>query len=199
MTKQVMASQINKAKLHNSAGASVVELLIVVALVGLVSTMALINFQTSNRSITVAGATRTLSNYLEKARVDAVRRHGGANININSATSYTVNLDFEGDGFATARTINLPPGTTLAYRLPPATASINPTTTPVLITYDWRGRTGSTVALTVTSSIAGVTPSSMVVGPAGDISSDTTVTGPVTTPTPQNTTVTTTTGIKSMR
>src|SRR5687767_4166588 len=199
MSKHVIIFQSNRAKLRNDAGFSVLEILIVVALVGLVSTMAVVNFQRSNRSITVAGATRTLSNYLEKARIDAVRRHGGATININSATSYTVNLDFEGDGFATTRTINLPPGTTLAYRLPPATATINPSDTPVTITYDWRGRTGSTVALTVTSSTTGVTPSTMVVGPAGDISVDTTVTGPVTTPTPQNTTVTTTTGIKAMR
>ena len=199
MSKQVIVFQSNRASLRNDAGFSVLEVLIVVALVGMVSTMAVVNFQRSNRSITVAGATRTLSNYLEKARVDSVRRHGGASVNINSATSYTVNIDFEGDGLATARTINLPPGTTLAYRLPPATATINPGTTPVTITYDWRGRTGSTVALTVTSSTTGVTPSTMVVGPAGDISSDSTVTGPVTTPTPQNTTVTTTSVIKTMR
>jgi Tfp pilus assembly protein FimT len=199
MSKQVIDFQTNRTKLSNSAGVSAVELLIVGALVSLVSTMALVNFQQSSRSFTVAGATRTLSSYLEKARVDSVRRHGGASININSASSYTVNIDFEGDGLATNRTINLPAGTTLAYRLPPATATINPTDTPVLITYDWRGRTGSTVALTVTSSTTGVTPSTMVVGPAGDISSDSTVTGPVTTPTPQNTTVSTTSGIKTMR
>lgn len=198
MSKQVIDFQTNRTKLSSSAGVSAVELLIVGALVSLVSTMALVNFQQSSRSFTVAGATRTLSSYLEKARVDSVRRHGGASININSASSYTVNIDFEGDGLATDRTITLPAGTTLAYRLPPATATINPSDTPIIITYDWRGRTGSTVLLTVTSSTAGVTPSTMIVGPAGDISSDSTVTGPVTTPTPQNTTVTTTSGIKTM-
>jgi Tfp pilus assembly protein FimT len=199
MCKQVTHFQTTKAKLSYSTGIGMVELLVVVAVVGLVSSFALINFQRSTRSFNVAGATRTLSSYLEKARVDAVRRHGGASININSATSYTVSIDFEGDGLATNRTITLPVGTTLAYRLPPATAAINPSDTPVIIAYDWRGRTGSTVALTLTSSTAGVTPSTLVVGPAGDISADTTVAGPVTTPTPQNTSVTTTTGIKTMR
>lgn len=188
-------------KPSSASGYSVVELLVVILVVAIVSTIALTSFRKSSKSFSLAGATRGLSAYLEKARVDAVRRHimdGSVRIDINSTTSYTANIDF-GTGTATARTISLPTGTTLSYSLPPATTSIDPSSTPMTITYDWRGRTTSSVLLTLTDSTAGVAPSTVVVGPAGDLSTDSPVTGPVTIPTPQNTTVTITTGIKSMQ
>ena len=185
-------------RLTSDAGVGVVELIIVVAVVGIVSVLAIMSFQRSSRSFNLAGATRNLSTYLEKARVDSVRRHGGANLVLNSATGYTANIDFDGSGTSTARTITLPAGTSLRYTLPPATTSIDPSVTPITITYDWRGRTASTVVLSLTDSFANVSSSTVVVGAAGDLSTDTTVTGPVTAPTPQNTSVTTTTGIKGM-
>ncbi len=197
MHKKLMNSPGKKSKLNVAAGFSVAELLIVVALIGIVTSFALISFLNANKGFKLAGATRTLSTYLEKARVDSVRRHGGANINVDSATSYTVNIDFSGSGVATARTITLPEGTSLRYTLPPSTNIIDPSTTPLTITYDWRGRTGTTVLLTLTDSRTGVGSSTVSVGPVGDVSTDTTVTGPATTQTPQ-TTVSTTSGIKSM-
>ena len=196
MRKQVMNSPRKKPKLNVAAGFSVPELLIVVALSSIIASFALISFLNANKSFNLAGATRTLSTYLEKARVDSVRRHGGASINVDSATSYTVNIDFDGTG-TTARTFTLPEGTSLRYTLPPSTNIIDPATTPLTITYDWRGRTGTTVLLTLTDSRTGVGSSTVSVGPVGDVSTDTTVTGPATTQTPQ-TTVSTTSGIKSM-
>ncbi len=197
MHKKLMNFLGKKSKLNVAAGFSVAELLIVVALIGIVTSFALISFLNANKGFKLAGATRTLSTYLEKARVDSVRRHGGANINVDSATSYTVNIDFSGSGVATARTITLPEGTSLRYTLPPSTNIIDPSTTPLTITYDWRGRTGTTVLLTLTDSTTGVGSSTLSVGSVGDVSTDTTVTGPAATQTPQ-TTVSTTSGIKSM-
>ena len=199
MHKQFLNFPSKDAKLSNAAGVSVVELLVVMLIVAGLTTLALISFQKSTRSFKLSGATRNLSAYLEKARVNSVRRHGGANVVIDSTTSFTANIDFSGTGTLNARTIDLPAGTSLSYSLPPATTNIDPSATPITITYDWRGRTSSTVLLKLTDSIGGITPSTVIVGPAGDLSTDTTVTGPVTTPTPQNTTVTTTTGIKSMQ
>ncbi len=197
MRKNVMNSPGKEPRPDISAGFSVLELLIVVALITIVSTFALLSFQKSNKDFQAAGATRTLSTYLEKARLDSLRRHGGASINIDSATSYTVNIDFDGSGTATSRTITLPVGTSLSYTLPPAATSMDPSTNPITISYDWRGRSTNLVSLTLTDSTSGVRTSTVVVGSTGDISADTSVTGPVATPTPQ-VTVTTTTGIKSM-
>lgn len=201
MHKQIMNFPEKDAKVGNAAGVTVLELLLVIAVVAITSALALMSFQTSKRSFDIAGATRTLTAYLEKARVDAVRRHvmdTSTRVDITSASSYTVNMDFGGTGTPTSRTITLPPGTTLRYTLPPATTSIDPSETPITIWFNWRGRTASAVLLTLSDSTAGVTPRTVVVGPGGDLSTDTTVTGPVTTPTPHDTTVTTTTGIKSM-
>jgi len=186
------------SKVGNAAGFSFPELLIAITIIAIVGSLALISFRNSTKSFKLAGATRTLSTYLEKARVDSVRRHGGSFININSATSYTVNMDFGGVGVVTAQTVTLPTGTSLRYTLPPTTTSIDPSTTPTTITYDWRGRPANTVLITVTDSTSAVGSSTVIVGTAGDISTDTTVTGPVTTPTPQ-TSVSPTSGIKSMR
>lgn len=184
-------------RLHRADGFSAPELLIVVAIVVIVSSFAVMTFRTSNKNLQLAGVTRTFSGYLEKARLDSIRRHGGATININSATSYTVNMDFDGTGSATARTINLPTGASISYTLPPAATTLNPSSNPVTVTYDWRGRAGTTVLLTFTDSTSGVGTKNLVIGTAGDISAETTVTGPVTTPTPQ-TSVSTSSGIKSM-
>ena len=189
----------DRPKLNGAAGFSVVELLVVLLVIAIVTAVGLIGFQKSSRSFNLAGATRNLSGYLEKARIDSVRRHGGASVDINSTSSYTANIDFSGMGAATALTVNLPTGTTLSYTLPPATTSIDPSSTPITITYDWHGRTANTVLLTLTDSTAGVVASTVIVGSAGDLSTDSTVTGPVTGLTPENTTVTTTAGIKSMR
>jgi prepilin-type N-terminal cleavage/methylation domain-containing protein len=197
MGKPVMNLPPDKPKLNRAAGFSVIELLLVILIIGIVSSFALARFLTATRSVKLSGATRTLSTYLEKARVDSVRRHGGAFVTIDSATSYTANIDFGGTGVVTARTVTLPEGTSLRYSLPPAANSIDPSATPITISYDWRGRPGTTVLLTLTDSTAGVGSSTVSVGRVGDLSTDTTVTGPVTTPTPQ-TTVSTTAGIKSM-
>jgi prepilin-type N-terminal cleavage/methylation domain-containing protein len=194
-----MNSPTKELRTKSAAGFSLLELVAVIAIVGIVSTFALSSYLKANRSFTIAGTARNLSAYLEKARIDSVRRHGGASITINDRASYIANIDFSGQGTATARTISLPQGTRLSYSLPPATTNIDPSVEPITITYDWRGRTTSTVLLTLTDSNAGMASTTVVVGPAGDLSTDTTVTGPVTTPTPQNTTVSTSAGIKTMQ
>jgi prepilin-type N-terminal cleavage/methylation domain-containing protein len=198
MSKYAMNLPQKNLNASGTAGFSLVELLLVITIIGVVASYAFLTFEKSTKGFKLAGATRTLSGYLEKARVDSVRRHGGASINIDSATSYTVNIDFGGVGVTSARTITLPQGTSIRYSLPPANTSINPATTPITVTYDWRGRTGTTVLITVTDATAGVGSSTVVVGPAGDVSTDTTVSGPVTVPTPQ-TSVSTTSGIKTMQ
>jgi Tfp pilus assembly protein FimT len=198
MQIQLMNSPKKRTRLSDAAGVTLFELLIVMTLIAIVGSFALSNFQRSNRGFSLSGATRTLSTYLEKARMDSIRRHLNASMVLNNATSYTVNMDFGGSGTVTARTITLPAGTTLSYKLPPATTSTDPSTSPVTIQYNWRGLTANNVSITLTDSISGVASSTVVAGLSGDISTDTTVTGPVTTPTPQNTAVTTTSGIKSM-
>ena len=150
------SSKPNKTKLSNAAGFGVVELLVVVTMIGALSSVAVINITKSNRSVNVAGSMRALSAYLEKARSDSVRRHGDATITLDSTSSYTINIDSDGDGIVTASKVMLPAGTSLSYSLPPSTDNIVPSDTPITIAYDWRGRTASTVLLTLADSTSGV-------------------------------------------
>jgi Tfp pilus assembly protein FimT len=189
----------SKTTRSSTSGFGMVELLAVVTMIGTLSSMAVINITKSNRSVNVASSMRALSAYLEKARTDSVRRHGNATITLDSASSYSISIDSDGDGTSTTSKIMLPAGTSLSYSLPPATDSIAPSDTPITIAYDWRGRTANAVVLTLADSTSGVTSSTLSLGPAGDISMDTAVQGPVTTPTAQNLTVSTTTGIKLMQ
>lgn len=197
MGKKAANLQGKNLKYRRADGFSLTELLIVIATIGIVCSFAVINFYTSTRNLKLAGATRNLATYLEKARIDSICRHGGATVTLDSATSYTVNIDFNGTGVSTARTITLPQGVTLTYRLPPAATNIDPASTPITIGYDWRGRAASTTVLTLTDSAANVGADTLVEGAAGDISVDTTVTGPVAVPSPQ-TNVPATNGIKDM-
>src|SRR5258708_11568297 len=61
MDKQIMNFPQKQPKLRSAAGFSVVELLVVIAVVAIISTIALPSFQKSNRSFNLAGATRNLS------------------------------------------------------------------------------------------------------------------------------------------
>src|SRR5688572_9627035 len=117
-----MSFSLSKSKRISTAGFSVLELLILVALVGIVSALALTSFRKSGKSFDLSGATRNLSGYLQKARTDSISRHAdativAASVDINSTSSYTANIDFTGDGTLTARTIDLPDGTSLGYTL----------------------------------------------------------------------------------
>ena len=197
MRKDIASLARETVKCSGVDGYSITELLIALTLIGIISSFAIASFYKSTRNLKLTGATRTLATYLEKARIDSLRRHGGATVNLDSATTYTVNLDFNGTGISTARTIALPEGVTLSYKLPPATTSVDPSSTPTTIAYDWRGRAANTVVITLADSATNVGSDTMVEGAAGDISVDTTVTGPVTVPAPQ-TNVPATSGIKSM-
>src|SRR5258707_267334 len=137
MRKKTMNFPKKKTKPSSAAGFSVVELLVVILVVTITSTFALVSFQKANWSFNLSGATRTLSAYLEKARVESVRGHGNATVVIDSTSIYTANIDFIGNT-PTPRTITLPAGTSLSYTLPPSTTSIDPSSTPITITYDWR-------------------------------------------------------------
>ncbi|HUS12477.1 MAG TPA: hypothetical protein VMZ30_18560 [Pyrinomonadaceae bacterium] len=130
----------SKKKLSGESGIGIAELLIVVAVVAVISAVALINFRSSRASLRVQNSVRQVASYMEKARIDAVRRHGVASVKFTSPTSYTVNMDFTNSGVPTPRTFNFESGVEV----------VNNVELPS-VEFNWRGRTVTAGASCVTT------------------------------------------------
>jgi type II secretory pathway pseudopilin PulG len=120
-----------------AAGVSVFELLIVVTMISVLTGFALLQITRARQVMTRANAARQLSAFLEKARVDSVRRRPTANaqmaqVSLLDATSYSVEIDLNGDRTLDApQVIRLPADANLQFDLP----------YPRTIYFNWRGRT----------------------------------------------------------
>jgi len=112
-------------------GFSLIQLLITFAIVAIVSSAAVINIRRSQSSLALQNSVRKLAGNMERARIDAVRRHSTSTVTFTSPTSYNLSMDFGGSGVSTTRTYNLESGIgVISTPLPSAT-------------FDWRGRTSS--------------------------------------------------------
>lgn len=135
--------QIRRARRHGEQGFTVLQVLVVVALVVIISVFAVSQIAQARDNMRLAGATSELAMRIEKARLDSVRRHAGAGqlatITFTGANTYTVSMDFDYTGTPIVRNFRLPDGITLW-----PTDNI-----PAAIVFDWRGRTGADVRLTL--------------------------------------------------
>lgn len=131
--------------LRDERGISVLELLIVILMVSVVTAFALLRIADARQALRLSNSAQEFTSYLEKARIDSIRRHAEtpaqmASVQIDSTTSYVVTYDFDGDGTLETRPIVLPPQQGVSFN-----AAI-----PTTIRFDWRGRTVNAAgALTV--------------------------------------------------
>ena len=110
-------------------GVGIVELVIVLAIVGIVSTVALLQIRSSRSALRVQNSVRQLASYMEKARVDAVRRHGTSTVSFTNTRTYSVTMDFNSTGSTSTRTFTFQDDVRLASSELPN------------VTFNWRGRT----------------------------------------------------------
>lgn len=121
----------------NTRGFTVIELLIVISILSVVSGFALMQITRARQVMIRENAARQLNSYLEKARVDSLRRHPVASaqmaqVAVINATFYSVTLDADGDGALDApKVMSLPADTALQFNTP----------YPRTIYFNWRGRT----------------------------------------------------------
>lgn len=84
---------------NTERGFSLVELMVVLVILGVLTTLAVLQFQTSTVDLERQAIAREFKVYLERARFDSVKRRADdARITLNSATSFTAQLDFDGNG-----------------------------------------------------------------------------------------------------
>ena len=119
----------------SQSGVGILDVLIVMAILGIIFTFAVLGMKGSQAAMRQSGAAQQFAVYIEKARADSVRRHADvgdeSRVRITGTTTYTVTLDFNYDGVTDTRTITLPPGVTFGY---------NAASPPAAIVFDWRGR-----------------------------------------------------------
>ena len=110
-------------------GVGMVELVIVLEIVGVAGKVALLQILSARSALRVQNSVRQLASYMEKARVDAVRRHGTSTISFSDTRTYSVTMDFSNNGTPTTRTFTFQDDVRLASSELPN------------VTFNWRGRT----------------------------------------------------------
>jgi prepilin-type N-terminal cleavage/methylation domain-containing protein len=117
-------------------GFTVIELLIVLTIISVLSGFALMQITRARQAMIRENAARQFAGYLEKARLDSLRRHPTtsgqmAQVSIINATFYTVTIDANGDAALDAPTV---------VSLVPEGLQLNGPF-PRTIYFNWRGRT----------------------------------------------------------
>lgn len=133
---------------HCESGFSVVEFLIVIVIIGIITTVALVGITRSRQSIRLQNSARIFSSYVEKARMDAIRRRSTTNIDVAGPNTFLVTIDWDGTGTATPRTFTLENGvqftdsTNTAYTVDGSgTVSASNGEAVSASEFNWRGRT----------------------------------------------------------
>ena len=130
----IAKTKINRRqkKTKTQSGFSMLQVLIVLAVVSVISSLAFFGITSARQRIRLTNSSRLLASYVEKARVDSVRRHPlnpaeMAGIEVLDKTTYRVKMDFDGNGTVETRDITLDSGVEFA-------------TDPIALVFDWRGR-----------------------------------------------------------
>ena len=125
-------TRTKRRKMMGQRGFSLMQLIITVAVVSIVSTIAYLGITSARQRIRLTNSSRVLASYVEKARVDSVRRHPMtadlmAGVEVLDRTTYRVKMDFDNNGTVETRDITLDSGVVFA-------------TDPIALVFDWRGR-----------------------------------------------------------
>ncbi|HEX8773021.1 MAG TPA: hypothetical protein VF735_05405 [Pyrinomonadaceae bacterium] len=167
MSKQLITGDSRKAsgRARLEGGFSLLQLLITAMVMILVGAFALMSIASARANMRLASSARQFAAYVEKARIDAVRRHVSSasptKIEFVDTNTYRVTMDFDGSGIITARTFDFKDGVSLL------------SLSPQPITFDWRGRMAScTASFSMVSSQSGTSPVSVDVTASGDVTVD---------------------------
>lgn len=133
------------ARKQGERGFSALQLLVAVAIIGIISAMATISISRAQQDIKRENTIREFKGYLEKARLDSIRRNATSStdqaaITITAVNSYQVAMDFNSDGTKSTsevRTITIPTDRAVQF-------SMGSISLPLTTRFDWRGRPTST-------------------------------------------------------
>jgi type II secretory pathway pseudopilin PulG len=119
-------------------------MVIAVALIGIFTAFAIVGISKARVRVELQNSVRLLASNIEKARIDAVRRHSdpvnspttATKVWFTSANTYNITMDFAGTGTPTTRT----------FTFDPDVPGLAPGAPLPSISFNWRGRTSSCTA-----------------------------------------------------
>ncbi|HYX29757.1 MAG TPA: GspH/FimT family pseudopilin [Pyrinomonadaceae bacterium] len=141
---------------RGESGFTILQTAIAVAIMGVICGFAVMSLTSAKASLRLQNSVRQLSSYLEKARIDAIRRHGTSSVVFTDTGTYVVSMDFAGSGTVSTRTIPFEQGVAIISTPLPA------------VNFNWRGRT-SACTLTFAVQNSGGEQSWVDVSDAGDV------------------------------
>jgi hypothetical protein len=128
LLKKLPMDEEARSGMRNEGGSTLLQLIIVFAVIAVVSSFAILSINSTRASLRLQNSVRQLSGYLEKARLDAVRRHANSTVVFTSASTYDITMDFDGSGTLSTRTFPFENGVTIISTPLPS------------LTFNWRGR-----------------------------------------------------------
>jgi type II secretory pathway pseudopilin PulG len=156
-------------------GVSILEMLIMLMMVSVITGYALTRISGSQQFMRMENASREFMSYVDKARLDSVRRHAGppgtlpqpvmSSVTITGPRSYRVVMDFDGDGIVDApRNITIPDNQGVIF-------NTGGTPLPIIISFNWRGRAVSNVPSTLATYVTPPSFSLQTTGAYGSVRS----------------------------
>jgi Tfp pilus assembly protein FimT len=128
---------------RDERGFTILQTVIAVAIMSVICGFAAISLTRAKSDLRMQNSVRQLAGYLEKARLDAIKRHGNSSVAFIDNSTYTVNMDFDGDGAPDSRTI-------------PFEADVAVFSTPLpSVGFNWRGRTESCTLTFAVQNVSG--------------------------------------------
>jgi len=187
----------------DSRGFSLMQMIITAAVISVLMTVAVMGLRSARAAMSLNNSARVFAQNLERARLDAIRRHDRASIEFTSTTTYEISMDFANTGGRQTRQFTLDSGVVLVNdngaSLTDPDGNLLPDVALPYADFDWRGRTdmcvmsfrmkssqGNTLKvqvagsgdITVNSEVSSVpTVSYTPVSPTSDIAPNTTITG----------------------
>jgi type IV fimbrial biogenesis protein FimT len=122
---------LGQTRRRSERGFSMLQLVVTLSIISIVLGFALVSVNSARANMRLQNSVRLLAGYMEKARLDAVRRHDTASVVFTSTTSYNVAMDFGGTGVVQTRTYTFDDGVSIISTPLPS------------VSFNWRGRTSA--------------------------------------------------------
>lgn len=145
-------------------GTAILQLVIAVAIAVVLASLTFMGISGAQSNMRMSKSARLFASYVEKARIDAVRRHGTSSVSfLTDNRTYRINMDWDGTGTPRNRDLTFEDGVSLLSLAPPT------------IQFDWRGRISQCTATFALQSTGGDQVTVDVTG-SGDVTVDSDIT-----------------------